>query len=173
MIMVKANNITKILISILVVMLVFISFDMMVFTSCNITKREDQPMNINECNLIYYNNREDFNIVKNYLLENYSDNFDFWFNFDDLDDFNLNDNVKDAFISLEYAGIKSIRFMVVNHEYKGYEYLNEVGKIKIAFKIASTESTEYGILWRNAKNNYATDEMYLEENWYSYIIVGT
>ncbi len=127
-------------------------------TSCSLYKNNTEPITINKCSLIYNNNREDFNIVKNYLLKNFSS--DTYLSFDYIRSLSLDNITENAFLSLNCKGINSIRIMVVD---------NNIGT-NIAFIIENTNSLQYGILWRVSKNQYASSEIHLEDNWYSYVI---
>ena len=80
----------------------------------------------------------------------------------DLDyDNKIKSEVKPYFSNLKNCRVKNINKSKYNDN---FEYT------VITFYIDGTESSKYGIVWKNNSQEFYTAENKLDENWYSYFI---
>lgn len=118
-----------------------------------------EPITIDECEEIYYNNKKNFEVVKDYMLS-LDDNVSI--HLKDLDyDNKIKSEVKPYFSNLKNCRVKNINKSKYNDN---FEYT------VITFYIDGTESSKYGIVWKNNSQEFYTAENKLDENWYSYFI---
>lgn len=123
---------------------------------------ESEPITITECSEIYYANQEDFEVLKDYLL---SLDCDVSINFRDPDSlrrYSFSTEIKQYLSNLEESGVKSITKELYNNSDIPYTHID--------FYIDGTASSRYGVSWHNHIRKFATDEVKLSENWYSYFI---
>ncbi|MGN0470390.1 MAG: hypothetical protein ACI4GV_05700 [Acutalibacteraceae bacterium] len=129
-----------------------------------------EPITIDECGEIYNENKEDFEFVKDYVYElnslsNNSSNISIYFSLNNEIEKYIDDTkVREKCYYLRDVGVRAIKV------YNNPNSNNQNSEIYILFYINGTESSYYGVLWRNNQNKFATVEKRLSENWYSYFI---
>lgn len=128
---------------------------------------ESEPITINECSEIYYENQEDFEAVKEFLLSLQVG--DVYIGLDDqadyrnfLSEFEIDKETEKHLSTLKECGVKRITKM----QHVSMEDFFTL----IDFYIDGTASSEYGVSWHTINRKFTTTEVELSENWYSYFM---
>lgn len=141
--------------------------------SCILSEKNNkhiEPITIDECGEIYNENKENFEFVKDYVYElnslsNNSSNISIYFSLNNEIEKYIDDTkVREKCYHLRDVGVRAVKV------YNNPNSNNQNSEIYILFYINGTESSYYGVLWRNTQNKFATVENRLSENWYSYFI---
>lgn len=128
---------------------------------------ESEPITITECSEIYYENQEHFEAIKDYLLSlpGYVyiglENQEFISEYKIMDQ-EIDQEIEKHLSALKESGVKSITKELYNNSDTPYT--------RVDFYIDGTSSSRYGVSWHNSNQKFATSEIELSDNWYSYFI---
>lgn len=149
----------------------FLCCIMIVFqcVGCRVNDDYIAPITMDECGQIFYANEDDFVCVKDYLFKLYNEKenlesseiYDICFS---LNDEEIPMYIKDLDIQNKCKNLMSSKVRTI----EVFSY--EENKVCILFFIDGTDSTRYGIIWKNYNDKFATAENLLIENWCAYYI---
>ena len=122
----------------------------------------DEPITMEQCAEIYYQNEKNFNTVKDYILS-LAENRDKECYFVLTDETYKKSvpmiDIQNVFAKLKDVGVQTIKAFV------------EEGRIE--FYIDGTGSSWYGVLWKNSNHSHYTNEKQINDKWYIYFFGGT
>lgn len=138
-----------------------------IISAASCSSENIEPITISGCSEIYYASQEDFEAIKDYLLSlpGYVyiglENQEFISEYGIMDQ-EIDQEIEKHLSALKESGVKSITKELYNNSDTPYT--------RVDFYIDGTASSRYGVSWHTSNQKFATNEVELSENWYSYFI---